>query len=499
MTGMLFWMPILIPLTSFAAAVGSFFLDTKDDGRRTILNIGSALFKIMLVAWLMAGVRSGEVYEFRLPLFLEFALVLHADAMSLLFVSLSSVLWFLTTIYAVGYFKGTENQNRFFGFFNLCVFATTAIALSGNLFTFLIFYELLTVATYPLVVHKGTQEALKAGRTYLAYTLIGGSILLLAMVWLSSLAGPVDFAERGILSGMDAQYYPQLIAIFFMLILGLGVKAALVPLHGWLPIAMVAPAPVSALLHAVAVVKAGAFGIVRVVYDIYGVEFCREQGLLQVLIILASTTIIYGSVRALYQDDLKRRLAFSTVSQVSYIALGIATLSVTASIGGIVHLVHQGVMKITLFMCAGNLQHEMKIAKISEMDGVGRKMPLTMAAFTIAALGMIGVPPMAGFISKWYLGIGALEAEQPWIIGVLLLSSLLNGAYFLPPIYRAWFKEPSDEVMASTPFQDTQVSRYLLFPPLVTAGFTILMGLLAGLPFSPLKWASLIAFREFGQ
>lgn len=499
MLGLQFWMPVLIPLTSLAAAVGSFFLKGGDDGRRTLLNMGSAIIKILLVAWLMVGVRSGKVFAFHLPLFLEFDLVLHADAMSLLFVSLSSVLWFLTTIYAVGYFKGTEDQNRFFGFFNLCVFATSAIALSGNLFTFLVFYELLTVATYPLVVHRGTKEALQAGRTYLAYTLFGGAVLLLAMVWLSSLAGPVDFTERGILSGMDPQYFFQLIVIFFMLILGFGVKAAIVPLHSWLPIAMVAPAPVSALLHAVAVVKAGAFGIVRVVYDIYGVDFCREQGLLQVLAFLASTTIIYGSVRALYQDDLKRRLAFSTVSQVSYIALGVATLSVTASIGGIVHLVHQGIMKITLFMCAGNLQHEMKISKVSEMNGIGRRMPVTMTAFTIAAFGMIGVPPMAGFITKWYLGLGALEAEQPWIIGVLLLSSLLNAAYFLPPIYRAWFMEANDEVLAIVPFQDKFVSRFLLFPPLVTAAFTILMGLLAGLPFSPLKWATLIAFREYGR
>ncbi|GAB4225943.1 MAG: monovalent cation/H+ antiporter subunit D family protein [Chlamydiales bacterium] len=497
MEGLHYWMPALIPLTSLIASVVSFFMHGTDNSSRTFVNQSSALVNIGLVIWLMIGVHEGLFYEFRFPLFLGYDIVLHADAMSLLFVFLSSVLWLLTTIYAVGYFKGTLNQNRFFGFFNLCVFATSSIAMSGNLFTFLVFYELLTVATYPLVVHRGTREAIDAGRIYLVYTLIGGSVLLLAMVWMSSLAGPVDFIERGIVAGLPPSTHPQLVVIFFMLILGFGVKAALVPFHGWLPVAMIAPAPVSALLHAVAVVKAGAFGIVRVVFDIYGVAFCQQNGLLEVLVILASFTIIYGSVRALFQDDLKKRLAFSTVSQVSYIMLGVATLSVTATIGGIVHLVHQGLMKITLFMCAGNLQHEMKIRNVSEMDGIGKKMPLTMAAFTVAAFGMIGVPPLAGFISKWYLGLGALEAKQSWIVGVLVLSTLLNAGYFLPPIYRAWFKEPSEEVVSSTPFKYKSVKRFLLFPPLVTAVLTILVGLLASLPFSPLKWASLIAFREY--
>jgi multicomponent Na+:H+ antiporter subunit D len=497
MEGLLYWMPALIPLTSFVASITAFFMHGTDNSARTFVNQSSALIQIGLVIWLMIGVHDGLFYEFRFPLFLGYDIVLQADALSLLFVSLSSILWLLTTIYAVGYFKGTFNQNRFFGFFNLCVFATSSIAMSGNLFTFLVFYELLTIATYPLVAHEGTKEAIAAGRIYLVYTLIGGAILLLAMVWMSSLAGPVDFVERGIIAGLSPSTRPQLIAIFFMLIIGFGVKAALVPFHGWLPLAMVAPVPVSALLHAVAVVKAGAFGIMRVVFDIYGVTFCRDNGLLHVIVILASFTIVYGSVRALFQDDLKKLLAYSTVSQVSYIMLGVATLSVTATIGGIVHLVHQGLLKITLFMCAGNLLHEMKIGKVSEMDGIAEKMPWTMAAFTIAAFGMIGVPPMAGFVSKWYLGLGALEADQPWIVGVLLLSTVLNAAYFLPPIYRAWFKEPSEEIVSSSPFKNKSVKKFLLFPPLVTAALTILVGLLAGLPFSPLKWATLIALREY--
>ncbi|MCA9402322.1 MAG: monovalent cation/H+ antiporter subunit D family protein [Candidatus Omnitrophica bacterium] len=492
-------LPLVIFATSFLTGVIIFFIKEEAEGLRTFINIFNAVLKILLVGWLMWGVYQGTQYEFRFPLFLGFDIVLNADSLSLLFVGLSAVLWLLTTLYAIGYLQGSPDQSRFFGFFCLCVSATTGIALAGNLFTLLVFYEFLTLSTYPLVTHKGDRESLQAGRIYLAYTLIGGVVLLWGMVWLSSLVGPADFAERGILSALPPQSYGQAIAIFVLLILGFGVKAALVPLHGWLPKAMVAPAPVSALLHAVAVVKAGAFGIVRVVYDVYGIKFCAQLGILRGLGILAAVTILYGSIRALFQDDLKKRLAYSTVSQVSYIALGVATVGPIATIGGIVHLVHQGITKITLFFCAGNFAEGLHIKRISAMNGIGRRMPWTMAAFTVGALGMIGVPPMAGFISKWYLGMGALRAGQGWVVPVLLGSSLLNAAYFLPIIYAGWFKEPDERAGQGELTQKWFENRaYLLFPPLITASLVILMGLFAGLPFSPLAWVKLITLREYG-
>ena len=284
-----------------------------------------------------------------------------------------------------------------------------------------------------------------------------------------------------------------------MLIAGLGVKAALVPLHGWLPKAMVAPAPVSSLLHAVAVVKAGAFGIARVVYDVYGVEFAAKLDLLFPLAVAAAFTIIYGSVRALFQDELKKRLAYSTISQVSYIALGVATIGPVATIGGIVHLVHQGVMKITLFFCAGNFAETLGIHHVSEMHGVGRRMPWTMTAFTIGALGMIGVPPIAGFISKWYLASGALEANQSWVLAVLAGSSLLNAGYFLPILYVAWFKPQQHPWPEEHRHFRHETALALLIPPLFTAAAALLIGLLAAAPFSPLEWAQLIAQREYHQ
>jgi len=424
-------------------------------------------------------------------------LVLRADATSVLFITLSTVLWLVTTIYAIGYLEGSPHRSRFFGFFSLCVTATVGVALAGNLITFLLFYELLTLATYPLIVHRGTEVARRAGRTYLIYTVAGGTLMLVGAVWLYGIAGSLEFSYRGFVSELVDGHRVALIAIFVLLIAGLGVKAALVPFHGWLPLAMVAPAPVSALLHAVAVVKAGAFGIVRVVNDIYGVEVAENLGVTGPLAILAAVTIIYGSVRALFQDDLKRRLAFSTVSQVSYIILGIALVGPIATIGGMVHLVHQGVMKITLFFCAGNLAETLGIHKVSEMNGVGRRMPWTMAAFTIGALGMIGVPPLAGFISKWYLGLGALEAGQGWVIVILAGSSLLNAGYFLPILYAAWFKASSDAWPAERSFGGRETAWMLLAPPVVTALLTLAVGLLASAPFSPLQWARFITTLEY--
>jgi multicomponent Na+:H+ antiporter subunit D len=345
-------------------------------------------------------------------------------------------------------------------------------------------------------VHRGTELALRAGRNYLIYTLSGGALLMLGAVWLHTLAGSTEFVPGGSLAALVGPHRTELIFIFAFLIVGLGVKAALFPLHGWLPQAMVAPAPVSALLHAVAVVKAGAFGIVRVVYDLYGVRTSEQLGVLPPLAAVAAFTIIYGSVRAVFQDDLKRRLAFSTVSQVSYIALGTALFGHLSTIGGLAHLVHQGIMKITLFFCAGIFAHTLGVHKVSEMAGLGRRMPWSMAAFTIAALGMIGVPPLAGFVSKWYLGVGGVSGGNAWAVAVLVTSSALNAAYFLPVLHAAWFKERTQ------PWPEEHTTQgeghwMLLAPPLVTAALVIAAGALADAPFSPLEWVKFITKQEY--
>ncbi|MCB1742268.1 MAG: monovalent cation/H+ antiporter subunit D family protein, partial [Gammaproteobacteria bacterium] len=416
------YLPLWIVLTSLSCGLLIFFISESHSRLRTTLNLASATFKLALVLVLLDGLGEGRSYVVEYELLPDLVLSLRADALSVLFLTLSAFLWLATTVYAVGYLEKGTGRSRFFGFFGLCVSATAGISMAGNLFTMLLFYEALTIATFPLVVHRGTREAVAAGRVYLAYTLTGGMLVLVATVWLHALLGSVDFVEAGF-APLRELPQPVLIIAFFLLIMGFGVKAALFPLHGWLPRSMVAPAPVSALLHAVAVVKAGAFAIARVIYDLYGVEYAEQLGVLLPLSMLAGFTILYGSFRALNQRELKPRLAWSTVSQVSYIALGIATFGPIASIGGIAHLVHQGLMKITLFFCAGNLAEVSGIHRVDQMAGCGRRMPWTMAAFTLAALGMIGVPPLAGFVSKWYLANGALAAEQQWVIVVLVGST----------------------------------------------------------------------------
>ncbi|AGC48080.1 NADH-ubiquinone oxidoreductase, chain 5 [Myxococcus stipitatus DSM 14675] len=488
------WLPVWVLLSSLLPGLVIFLLPQGQRRTRTTLNLAAAVTKLGLTLFMAWGVFQGRHYETRVPFLPNADLVLRADTFSLLFILLSAVLWFVTTIYAVGYLEGTEHLSRFFGFFSLCVASTMGIALAGNLLTFFLFYEMLTLSTYPLVIHKGTPDALRAGNVYLRYTLTGATLLLAGVVLLYVLAGAVEFTERGALWGA-VEHRTGLQVAFVLMIAGLGVKAALVPLHGWLPVAMVAPAPVSALLHAVAVVKAGAFGITRVIYDVYGVYLVHDLGVMRPLAVVAGITILYGSLRALQQGDLKRRLAYSTVSQVAYIVVGVSIFGTVSTIGGLVHLVHQGVMKITLFFCAGNFAEELHVHRVRDLRGVGRRMPLTMGAFTIAALGMIGIPPVAGFITKWYLGIGALEAKEPWLVGVLLMSSLLNAGYFLPILYSAWFQAPQQEWEPNP--RRWEIGLSLLLPTLTTAALSLAMGLFAGWEFSPLSWTKLITEREF--
>ncbi|MGB3480761.1 MAG: proton-conducting transporter membrane subunit [Mycobacterium sp.] len=496
MTGSL--LPLALLSMSLVPAVLVFFLPESAVRTRNALNLGGATAKVALVAALIPAAAGGDRFEWRAPFVPGIDLVLRVDPFSLYFLGLSSVLWLLTTIYAIGYFSGAPHLNRFFGFFSMCVLATSGIALAGNPVTFVIFFELLTLATYPLVVHDGTAAAARGGRTYLAHTLTGGAALLLGVVWLTAEVGSIDFADRGSpeLTVFARDSPVSAVAIFVLILAGLGVKAALVPLHGWLPRAMVAPAPVSALLHAVAVVKAGVYGVVLLVDYVYGVDLAAELGVLTPLAILACVTILYGSVQALRQDDLKARLAYSTVGQVAYVTLGVSVMSVLATTGGIAHIVNQGFMKITMFFCAGAFATVLGFKKISELDGVGRRMPVTCAAFTIAVLGMIGIPPLAGFLSKWYLASGAVASGQLWVLAVLVTSSLLNAAYFFPIVYRMWWKPSDREELA--PVVGLEASALLVVPIAVTAVLTIGIGVFAGWMYSPLELARLITEGIYG-
>ncbi len=483
-------MPVAVLLSSAIPAVATFFLAQDSHGLRNALTLGGAVVKVALIVAMLLAVAGGAAHEARLPLAPGLYILLRIDAIALLFLSLSAVLWLLTTLYAIAYLGGKPQLSRFFGFFSLCVAATTGLAMSGSLISFFIFFELLTLSTWPLVAHKQDAPSLRAARSYLAYALPGSAALLWAIVWLESLTGPVVFTDPPALDALDPA---SLRAIFALFIVGLGAKAALVPLHGWLPVAMAAPAPVSALLHAVAVVKAGAFGVVRVVYDVFGPDSVAALGVGTVLAAAASVTILWGSLRALRQTEIKKRLAFSTVSQVSYIILGAALASPAALIGGLAHLVHQGLMKITLFFCAGIYDERAGVKTIAGLDGLGWRMPWTSVCFSVGAMGMIGLPPLAGFVSKLYLGLGALEAGAPWVLAVLAGSTLLNAAYFLPLLFRLWFGTPAEGASGD------EAAPLLVAPAVLTALASLGAGALAATAVSPLGWAELIVTGGYAR
>ncbi|MDP2182218.1 MAG: monovalent cation/H+ antiporter subunit D family protein [Actinomycetota bacterium] len=483
--------PLLAPALSLACGLLMFFGGSRPFWR-AFWSLSTAAVKLVLIFSMLPGVLAGTVYRYSLVEFTPgIGLAFRVDALAMFFTLVSSTLWLITTLYAIGYMKNEHEQARFFGFFALCVSTTVGIAFAENLLTLFLFYEMLTICTYPLVVHEETPEAMAAGRKYLAYTLIGGVFVLLATAVTYQWAGTLTLSGRGIL---DISAGTQgLTLLFAAFIIGFGVKAAIMPLHGWLPSAMVAPAPVSALLHAVAVVKAGVYGILRVVFCVFGVELLRELGIGVWLAAAASFTIVMASAIALTQDNFKRRLAYSTISQLSYIILGAALLTPLAALGAIVHIANQAFMKITMFFVAGAIQKTTGRTNIHEFAGIGYQMPFTMGAFTVAALGFIGVPLTAGFITKWYLSLGAMEMGGWVFVVVLITSSILNAAYWLPIIYMAFFKVPP-----GTSLHIKEAHWMLLLPTLICAVYVILLGSFAEVPGMPLSLARTAVEYFFG-
>ena len=424
-------------------------------------------------------------------------LALQADALGVLFATLASFLWILTTVYSVGYMRGKREhaQTRYFACFAIVMGATMGVALSANLFSLFLFYEILTIATYPLVVHEETEEAFAAGRKYLVYTLSGGVAILAGLAILLHVGG-LGFVAGG--NPALASLPPGLAQLaFFLLFAGFGVKAAIVPIHGWLPSAMVAPTPVSGLLHAVAVVKAGVFGILRTIYFLFGASLLLGLGLSDVVIIAAVLTIFVGSFLALIQDDFKLRLAYSTVSQLSYIILGAILLVPAAAsgspaavmaatvLGAAFFLVAHAFAKLTMFFVAGAVAVETGKTKVSELDGLGRRMPRTFAAFSVATMSMVGLPPLIGFLAKDYLGRSGWGAGAGWVLPVFAIAGALNLAYFLPILVRAYFRPGGGEA--------PEARRSLRIPLLATATGAVVLGIWAALPYGPFRIAAALA------
>jgi len=436
--------PILAILVSAVAIPAILSLKGRPNVREGVTLL-VAFAKFAIIASMVPGVLNGTEYKFVIGQFATgIELAFNVDPLGLLFGLLASLLWIVTSFYSIGYMRGLDEhaQTRYFASFAASLASAIGVAFASNLLTLFVCYELLTVSTYPLVTHDETDEARAAGRKYLAYTFGGGVAVLGGTVLVFVLAGTTAFTPGGLEALATAD--PTLArAAFALLAAGFGVKAALMPMHSWLPDAMVAPTPVSGLLHAVAVVKSGVFGIARVVLDVFGTETMAELGVGLPLAAIAAFTLLTASIIALRQDNLKRRLAYSTISQLSYIVLGLGLLHGQALTGGLLHIPAHAFMKLTLFFCAGAIHVETHTDDISDMAGIGRRMPLTMAAFAVAAAGMAGIPLVAGFVSKWYLVIGALSLDGGLVFAaVLLVSGVLNIAYFWPIVYQAYFESP---------------------------------------------------------
>jgi multicomponent Na+:H+ antiporter subunit D len=434
---------LLVPL----AGAASIALASRQPNLRESITLLTALALLGCVLSLLPAVIGGTRPSVTLITMLPgLEIAFTVEPLGMLFALIASGLWIVNSLYSIGYMRGNNeaNQTRFYVCFALALAATMGIAFAGNFFTLFVFYELLTLITYPLVTHHGTDHARGGGRVYLGL-LMGTSIVFLlpALVFVWHVAGTTDFTAGGILAGKLG--HAELAGLLALCMFGIG-KAALMPFHRWLPAAMVAPTPVSALLHAVAVVKAGVFSVVKVIVYVFGVDNLAGAGLhgaADWLVVVAGFTIVAASIVALGADNLKRRLAYSTISQLSYVVMAAALLAPLSLVGAVLHIAAHAVGKITLFFAAGAIYTAAHKTEVSQLDGIGRRMPWTMGAFAVAALSMIGLPPAVGFISKWYMLSGAMAAQHWVAVAVIAVSTLLNAGYFLPIVYRAFFVAPS--------------------------------------------------------
>lgn len=455
----------------------------------------AAVVSLLASAGLAARVLAGDQPGLTLvPLAPGLDLALRVDALGITFATLASGLWLAASVYSSGYVRAedTDHRPRYFACFAGSIGAALGVAFAENLLTFLLFYELLTLMTYPLVVHKQTPEAIAAGRRYLTFALSAGMVLLVAIAWTWHAAGTIDFRGGGILAGKLGAVPAAVLFVLFLS--GCGVKAAIMPLHSWLPAAMVAPTPVSALLHAVAVVKAGVFGCIRIVGYVFGPEAIAGTPVVAVAAAFCGFTILAGSLLALRQDQLKRRLAYSTIVQLSLIVLGALLMSPIALTGSVLHLVNHGVAKITLFFCAGAIIATNHIDKISQMKGLGHRMPWTFGAFTVASLGLIGMPGLCGFISKLFLVRGAWQSGEVVYLVVLLVASLFSASYLLPIIYTAYFDPPDGDHGGHA----VESRRSMVGPLVATAVLVVLFGLVPAVINIQHDLAAGVAQQVFG-
>jgi len=474
--------PLLAFLVSLVAVIPIVLLGERRRNAREAATFIAGFIKFALVASMVPAVLAGKVLEFSfIELLPGVALEFRVDGLGLLFALVASSLWILTSCYSIGYMRGANegNQTRFYAFFAVSLCATLGVAFSGNLLTLYLFYEMLSLATYPLVTHHQDKEARSGGRTYLSYLLFTSIAFALPAVIFSYLnsGGNMDFTSGGFLA--DKVGGGSALVLLLLFVFGFS-KAGVMPFHSWLPNAMVAPTPVSALLHAVAVVKVGVFCIIRAFTGVLGTDFLQTLDVASVISWLAAVTVVTSSLIAMTQDNLKRLLAFSTIGQLSYIVLGVSLLVPHAVQGSMLHIPMHAFGKITLFFCAGAIYVASGKKYISQLDGLGRAMPWTMGAFAIGAMSVIGLPLTGGMLSKIYMIWGAADAQQHALLAVYLVSSVLNGVYFFPIVYRAFFRDPQGGEVYD---RVSEAPLPCVLPLAITAAGSVLLFFFPGLVF----------------
>ena len=471
----------LLPLSILLIAPFCILLARGNENRREAVSFTAAIITFLSVLSMAPEVLDGRIYTYTLFTIVPGVTVrFAADGLGMVFALIATFLWALATSYNVGYMRSLKEhaQTRYYCCFAVAILGAVGVAFAANVFTLYLFYEIITVFTYPLVAHHQDEEGFAGGRKYVVYLMGSSKLFLLpAMVLTYVLCGTLDMNLGGIVDGMFpaevVAKHPHMVTLTYVLYIAGLAKAALIPLHNWLPSAMVAPTPVSALLHAVAVVKAGVFSVSRIILSGFGVGAMDTLGLGLPTAYLAGFTIVAASFIAMTKDDIKARLAYSTVSQLSYVIIGVALLTPAAVQGGLLHIPHHAFSKITLFFGAGAIYVAAHIRQISQMNGLGRRMPWTFAAFGLASLSMIGMPPVCGFVSKWYLVNGALQAGQAILLCMLLLSTLLNASYFVPIFYRAFFMAPDPEAHLE---QYSEAPKTMVIPLCATGVISLVLG-----------------------
>lgn len=466
---------ILVPLFG---AVAVMLTGEKRANLRETCSVVAAVLMFSIIASMVPDVLAGKTLHCGLfKIFPGVSVTLRADAFSMIFALAASFLWILAAFYSMGYMRGLKEhaQTRFNACFALSLFGAMGVAFSDNLFTLYLFYEIVSICTYPLVAHHQDQEGYDGARKYIVYlTTTAKAFLLPAMVLIYVLTGTLDFANNIHTGIFPAGVNGILVTILYAFCIFGFAKNGIMPFHHWLPGAMVAPTPVSALLHAVAVVKVGVFSTTRVMLYVFGVDTMSALNLGIPTAYFVSFTILMASIIALSKTNLKARLAYSTVSQLSYIILGVAMLTPAGINGGLIHIANHAFSKITLFFCAGAIYVATHKKDISEMSGLGRTMPFTFGAFAIASLSMIGAPPVAGFVTKWYLLVGSMQAHQVGLLLVLLSSTLLNVGYFAPITYSAFFgKLPAGEKYEGI----KEAPLFMVIPLMIAAIISVIIGI----------------------